>query len=227
MQERIRQRIGGQKRGQNDLQKGAKNGAGLNGYSLERAIGHSRGDADLNPHVDDMRVDEAELRPAAVLIPIIDRPEGLTVLLTQRTDHLDHHPGQVSFPGGRIEESDRDEIDAALRETEEEIGLDRSYVEVIGHLDQYRTGTGFDITPVVGLVREGFTLKLDEFEVAKAFEVSLEFVLDPTNHKRESKFWRGAMRHYYVFPHDDYYIWGATAGMLVNLHDRLRDEGES
>lgn len=199
MQDRIRQRIGQ-----------------ANGDS------RSRGDFDLNPHVA-RDAGDAELRPAAVLVPIVERPDGLTVLLTRRTDHLDHHPGQVSFPGGRIEAHDVDEVDAALRETEEEIGLDRSYVEVIGSLEQYRTGTGFDVTPVVGLVRDGFTLELDAFEVAEAFEVSLEFVLDPTNHKRESKFWKGEERHYYVFPHDDYFIWGATAGMLVNLYDRLRD----
>lgn len=200
MQERIRQRIG-------------RNNSG----------GRPRGDFDLNPCVPTGDADGVELRPAAVLVPIIDRPDGLTVLLTQRTDHLDHHPGQVSFPGGRVEEHDADEIDTALRETEEEVGLDRSFVEVIGSLDQYRTGTGFDVTPVVALVREGFTLSLDAFEVAATFEIKLDFVLDPANHKRESKFWKGAERHYYVFPHDDYFIWGATAGMLVNLYDRLRD----
>jgi 8-oxo-dGTP pyrophosphatase MutT (NUDIX family) len=185
--------------------------------------GDPRGDFDLNPHADGAKEPRPDLRPAAVLVPIVDRPEGTTVLLTQRSDHLDHHPGQVSFPGGRIEEHDEDVVAAALRETEEEIGLARSFVEIVGPLDQYRTGTGFDITPVVGLVRPGFTLTLDAFEVAEVFEVALDFVLDPANHKRESQFWKGEQRHYYVFPHDDYYIWGATAGMLVNLYDKLRD----
>lgn len=206
MQDRIRQRIGQQ---------------------IDRANGEAaplaRGDFDLNPDVKKGRTADADLRPAAVLIPIVDRPEGLSVLLTQRTDHLDHHPGQVSFPGGRVEDQDQDAVATALRETEEEIGLDRSYVEVVGTLDQYRTGTGFDVTPVVGLVRAGFTLTLDSFEVAEAFEVPLDFVLDPANHKRESQIWNGEERHYYVFPHDDYYIWGATAGMLINLYDKLRD----
>lgn len=202
MQERIRQRIG------------------RNGGDAE---GRKRGDFDLNPHAVEGRKDDAELRPAAVLVPIIDRPRGMTVLLTRRTDHLDHHPGQVSFPGGRVEAHDEDEVAAALRETEEEVGLHRSYVEVVGPLDQYRTGTGFDITPVVGLVRPGFTLALDSFEVAEVFEVTLDFVLDPANHRRESQVWKGEERSYYVFPHNDYYIWGATAGMLINLYDKLRD----
>lgn len=208
MLNRIRQRIG------------QANGIAPRSLASQR----TRGDFDLNPEVKKGRTAEANLRPAAVLVPIVDRAEGLSVLLTQRTDHLDHHPGQVSFPGGRVEEHDEDTVATALRETEEEIGLNRSYVEIIGTLDQYRTGTGFDVTPVVGLVRPGFTLALDSFEVAEAFEVSLDFVLDPANHKRESQVWKGEERHYYVFPHDEYYIWGATAGMLVNLYDRLRDE---
>lgn len=185
--------------------------------------GEPRGDFDLNPQAGAAPAPGQELRPAAVLVPIIDRPEGATVLLTRRTDHLDHHPGQVSFPGGRVEDHDQDVVAAALRETEEEIGLERSFVEIVGLLDQYRTGTGFDVSPVVGLVRPGFTLTLDTFEVAEVFEVPLDFVLDPANHKRESLFWKGEQRHFYVFPHDDHYIWGATAGMLVNLYDRLRD----
>jgi len=208
MLNRIRQRIG------------QPNGGGQTDGNGQ---GASRGDFDLNPHVADSQIPVSDLRPAAVLVPIVDRPQGTTVLLTQRTDHLDHHPGQVSFPGGGVEDHDENAVAAALRETEEEIGLARSYVEVIGSLDLYRTGTGFEITPIVGLVRPGFTLTLDEFEVAEAFEVPLDFVLDPANHKRESRFWRGEQRHYYVFPHDDYFIWGATAGMLVNLYDRLRD----
>jgi len=161
------------------------------------------------------------LNPAAVLVPIVDRPDGQTILLTQRTDHLRTHAGQVSFPGGRVEEEDMGPVDTALRETEEEIGLHRSHVDVVGALDVYETGTGFAITPIVGIVTPGFDLVLDEFEVAEAFEVPLNFFLNPANHTMESTEWQGAMRHYYDMPYEGYRIWGATAGMLVNLHNKL------
>jgi len=161
------------------------------------------------------------LRPAAVLVPIVKRPAGHTVLLTQRTDHLNHHAGQVSFPGGRVEPQDKGPVDTALRETEEEVGLHRSFVEIAGALDIYETGTGFSITPIVGFVSEGFTLTLESNEVAEAFEVPLDFLMDPANHQRESREWQGRMRHYYVMPYQGYHIWGATAGMLVNLSQRL------
>jgi 8-oxo-dGTP pyrophosphatase MutT (NUDIX family) len=155
---------------------------------------------------------------AAVLVPIIERPEGLTVLLTQRTAHLNDHAGQVSFPGGRCEAEDPTPVFTALRETEEEIGLDRSRIEVLGLLPEYRTGTGFSVTPVVGLVRPPFSLSPDSFEVAEVFETPLSFLLDPANHQRHSMEIGGVMRHYYAMPYEGYFIWGATAGMLVSLY---------
>ena len=157
-----------------------------------------------------------ELRPAAVLVPLVMR-DTPTVLLTRRTDHLHHHPGQVSFPGGRMEEHDASPIETALRETEEEIGLQRQHVELLGHLPVYRTGTGFEVTPVVGLVAPPFDLKVDDFEVAEVFEVTLAFLLDSANHQRHRVVVRGALREYYAMPYGNYYIWGATAGMLVSL----------
>lgn len=165
--------------------------------------------------------EERELLPAAVLAPLVDRPEGLTVLLTQRTDHLHHHGGQISFPGGRVEAHDADPVETALRETEEEIGLERRHVEVIGFLDLYQTVTGFLITPVVGFVEPSFQLNPDPFEVADVFEVPLSFILDPHNHERRSIDFKGRERRFYVLPYEDRYIWGATAAMLVGLARRL------
>lgn len=159
-----------------------------------------------------------QLRPAAVLVPIVLRDNEPTLLLTRRTDHLHHHPGQVSFPGGRVEAQDSSPIDTALRETEEEIGLARGKVELLGKLPQYRTGTGFDVTPVVGLVTPPFELQLDAFEVAEAFEVPLSFLLDEANHQRHRVEIRGRLREYYAMPYGAYFIWGATAGMIVSLH---------
>ena len=182
--------------------------------------GTNLSDYDLNPgsRIDRVRV---KLRPAAVLVPIVERDAGVTVLLTQRTEHLSHHAGQISFPGGRVEPHDQGAVDTALRETEEEIGLDRARVDIVGCLDIYETVTGFSITPVVGFVREGFTLTIDQQEVSEAFEVPLDFVLDPANHQRHSREFKGARRYYYAMPYQHRYIWGATAGMLVNLSERL------
>jgi len=179
------------------------------------------GDHYLSPNDPANRPVRKELSPAAVLVPIVAHPEGETVLLTKRTDHLRTHSGQVSFPGGRVETGDKGPVETALRETEEEIGLHRSHIEVIGALDIYETGTGFAITPIVGIVRPGFSLVLDDYEVADAFEVPLDFFLDPANHTMQATEWQGAMRHYYDMPYDGYRIWGATAGMLVNLHQIL------
>lgn len=164
------------------------------------------------------------LTSAAVLVPIIERPQGLTVLFTQRTAHLNDHAGQVSFPGGRCEQTDPSPIFTALRETEEEIGLDPALVEVLGLLPEYRTGTGFSVTPVVGLVRPPFELAPDSFEVAEVFETPLAFLLDPANHQRHSMEIGGIVRHYYAMPYEGYFIWGATAGMLVNLRRLLYEE---
>lgn len=176
-----------------------------------------RGDHDLNPDM----APPAELLPAAVLVPLVERDDGLTVLLTQRTAHLHAHAGQISFPGGRTEPEDVDELDAALRETEEEIGLRRERIEIIGRLDTYITRTGYRVEPFIGLIRPPFILRPDPFEVAEVFEVPLSFVLDPENPQRESRMFQGRERYFYVFPYGDRYIWGATAGMLLNLQEAL------
>ena len=191
-----------------------------------KRIDRSNGMTDEGPRYSDhdLNAPPAEprnLRPAAVLVPLVDRPQGLNVLLTQRTDHLHDHAGQISFPGGRVEPRDKGVIDAALRETEEEIGLSESFIEVVGFLDEYETVTGYLITPVVGFVRPGFTLTIDEFEVADAFEVPLEFLLNPENQQIHMRERHGRERRYYVFEYENRYIWGATAGMLMNLYRRV------
>ena len=166
-------------------------------------------------------VDFTELTPAAVLFPIVQRGSGQTVLLTQRTAHLRDHAGQISFPGGRVEADDPSPVHTALRETEEEIGLAREHVEILGFLPEYHTGTGFRVTPVVALLMPPFELAPDPFEVAEVFEVPLAFLLDPANHKRHSLHYRGALRHFFAMPYGDYFIWGATAGMIRSLSERL------
>jgi 8-oxo-dGTP pyrophosphatase MutT (NUDIX family) len=178
------------------------------------------GDHDLNP---DLRP-QGRLRLAAVLVPLVMRDQGPTVLLTQRTEHLEHHPGQISFPGGHIEPTDASAEAAALRETHEEIGLPKDRVHVLGRLNDYVTRTGFHITPVVGVVRPPLNLSLDAHEVAEAFEVPLAFFLDPANHHRHQRFFEGVERTFYAMPYRDYYIWGATAGMLMDLYRTLTRE---
>lgn len=165
--------------------------------------------------------DEQPLTPAAVLFPIVLRDGAQTVLLTQRTAHLRDHAGQISFPGGRVEAEDISPSHTALRETEEEIGLSRDRIEILGFLPEYRTGTGFRVTPVVALVQPPFDLLPDPFEVAEVFEVPLAFLLDPANHQQHSLHYRGALRHYFAMPYGDYFIWGATAGMIRSLSERL------
>ena len=160
---------------------------------------------------------EQELTKAAVLVPLVQRASGLTVLLTQRTAHLRDHAGQISFPGGRCEDSDVSAVATALREAQEEVGLDPAQVEVLGQLPEYRTGTGFSVIPVVALVLPPLNLKLDDFEVAEAFEAPLSFLLDPANRQRHSIDYQGGRKEYYALPWEGYYIWGATAGMLVSL----------
>ncbi|HPT50527.1 MAG TPA: CoA pyrophosphatase [Accumulibacter sp.] len=166
-------------------------------------------------------VGDEELLPAAVLFPIVPRREGPMVLLTQRTDHLKDHPGQISFPGGRRETTDASPAHTALREAAEEIGLAAEHVEILGYLPEYRTGTGFRVTPVVAKVTPPFELHLDAFEVAEAFEVPLSFLLNPVNHRRHSLHYRGKLRHYDAIPYGEYYIWGATAGMIMSLYRGL------
>jgi 8-oxo-dGTP pyrophosphatase MutT (NUDIX family) len=178
----------------------------------------TRGDHDLNPG---WTPPSSELRPAAVLVPLVDHAGGMSVLLTQRTAHLSAHAGQISFPGGRIEASDEDATEAALRETEEEVGLTRDHVTVIGRLDTYVTGTGFEITPMVGIIRVPFSLAPDPFEVSEVFEVPLSFILDPSNHRRMTRVFEQRTRIFFVLPYENRYIWGATAGMLVNLAEVL------
>ena len=165
--------------------------------------------------------DETDLIAAAVLVPVVMRESGATMLLTQRTMHLRDHAGQVSFPGGRSEARDASAEATALREVEEEVGIPACQIEILGRLPEYRTGTGFVITPIVGLVTPPLNLKLDDFEVADVFEPPLEFLLDRANHERHTIEVGGIMHEYWAMPWQGYYIWGATAGMLVTLHHFL------
>lgn len=162
--------------------------------------------------------------PAAVLMPLVIRDTDLTLLLTQRTAHLHDHAGQISFPGGRVDPDDQDAIETALRETEEETGLARRHVEIIGVLPDYFTGTGFRVTPVVGLVQPPFELAADSFEVAEIFEVPLAFLMDGAHHERRSAEFPGrpGRRSFYAMPYERHFIWGATAAMLRNLYHFLR-----
>ena len=157
-------------------------------------------------------------KPASVLVPLVNRAAGITVLLTQRTADMPSHAGQVAFPGGRRQASDVDAAATALRETEEEVGIPARFIDVIGAVDLYHTGTGYEITPIVGIVTPGFTIRADPREVADVFEVPLEHFLDEVNHKVDSRQWQGRERRYYAMPYGERYIWGATAGMLKNLH---------
>ncbi|MBU4612697.1 CoA pyrophosphatase [Achromobacter sp. GG226] len=160
---------------------------------------------------------------AAVLIPLVTRADGLHVLLTQRTAHLHDHAGQIAFPGGRAQPSDTSLVDTALRETEEETGLTREYVDVLGSLPDYLTSTGFKVTPVIGLAEPNFTLAHDPFEVAEVFEVPLAFLMNPANHRlHTATLVDGVPRRYYSIPYENRFIWGATAGMLRNLYHLLR-----
>jgi 8-oxo-dGTP pyrophosphatase MutT (NUDIX family) len=178
-----------------------------------------RGDHDADPVM--RKIAEVRpIRPAAVLVPIVDHPEP-TVLLTQRAQHLPDHAGQVSFPGGKIDKGDTDPSASALREAEEEIGLDRRLVEPLGYLDLYMTTLGYRIVPLIARVRPGFKLKLNVAEVDTTFEVPLAFLMDQANVQRHSREWQGMTRHYYAITFGERYIWGVTAGILRNLYDRI------
>ena len=179
----------------------------------------ARGDHDADPVMKKM-AEVRPIRPAAVLVPIVDHPEP-TVLLTQRAQHLPDHPGQISFPGGKIDKTDASPLASALREADEEIGLDRNLVEPIGYLDLYMTTLGYRIVPVIARVTPGFMLTLNAGEVDNAFEVPLAFVMDIANHQRHSRDWQGMTRHYYAISFGERYIWGVTAGILRNLHERI------
>lgn len=183
-------------------------------------IGRPRGDHEMQPQPM-AQPDEIAAVQAAVLIPVVMREGGPTVLLTQRAAALRNHSAQVAFPGGRADAVDGSPAVTALRETEEEIGLAREHVRTLGYLDAYLTGTGYRIVPVVALVEPPFSLSLNAHEVDEAFETPLDFLLDPANHKREGREWKGLYRTYYAISFGDRYIWGATAGMIRNLYERL------
>lgn len=177
-----------------------------------------RGDADLNPGMHPVR---DELIEAAVLVPLVLRDEGLSVLLTRRTAHLTAHAGQIAFPGGRQDPGDLDSADTALRETEEEVGIPRQQIQVLGTLSPYITRTGYRVVPVIGAVSPPIDPRPEPGEVEEIFEVPFAFLLDRANHQRHSRELAGIQRSFYAMPYGDYYIWGATAGMIVNLVDIL------
>ncbi len=179
----------------------------------------TRGDHDADPVMEKI-AKVRPIRPAAVLVPVVEHAEP-TVLLTQRAQHLPDHAGQVSFPGGKIDKEDDSPLASALREAEEEIGLDRSFVEPLGYLDLYMTTLGYRIVPVIARVKPGFALTLNESEVDAAFEVPLTFLMDQGNVQRQSRDWQGMTRHFYAITFGERYIWGVTAGILRNLHDRI------
>lgn len=176
----------------------------------------TRSDNDLNPGWDN----HPERRPAAVLAPIIKRASGWTMLFTERSHETPAHPGQISFPGGRVAGAES-ALDTALRETFEEVGLARPFIEPLGAWDRYDTITGFRVTPIVALVEPGFDLKLDPREVASVFEAPLDFLMNPANHEKREAQWQGRTRYYYAIPWQGHNIWGATAGMVRALWERL------
>lgn len=188
---------------------------GLNDASIIPASGDQGTDRMLQ-----IVAQERPIRPAAVLIAVVEHPQP-TILLTQRAAHLNDHAGQIAFPGGKIDASDASPLDAALREAEEEVGLDRAFVDPIGYLDLYATGFGYRILPTVARVKPGFVLRINENEVENAFEVPLAFLMDPVNHQIHSREFRGMERSYYAMPFAERYIWGATAGILRVLYERI------
>ncbi len=198
--------------------------AGVSLPRIRRALATPAGassDYDLNPDVP--RAEGRRLRPASVLVPLVERGPRLDLVLTRRAALLKHHPGQVAFPGGKQDPADPTPLAAALREAREEIGLDPATVEILGTLDPHETVTDFLVTPFVALVPHDFRPVPERGEVDEVFEVPLAFVLDPANLQVHGRRWQGRMRHYYVIPYGPHYIWGATARMLRNFSDRMRD----
>jgi 8-oxo-dGTP pyrophosphatase MutT (NUDIX family) len=183
------------------------------------AQGIRRGDLDLDPTLWE-RAGVRATKPAAVLVPVVDRAQP-TVLLTQRTAELASHAGQIAFPGGSIDPNDESPVAAALREAKEEVGLPPMLVEPIGYLDLYLTFSGFRILPAVAQVKPDFALTLNPREVTEAFEVPLDFLMEPANHQRKTRDWKGITREYYAMPFGERYIWGITAGILRNLYERV------
>ncbi len=183
------------------------------------AKGIRRGDLDLDPALWE-RAGVSATKPAAVLVPIVDRATP-TVLLTLRTAELTSHAGQIAFPGGRIDPNDESPVAAAMREAKEEIGLAPNLIEPIGYLDLYLTFSGFRILPTVARVKPDFALTLNPWEVVESFEVPLDFLMNPSNHQEKSRDWKGIIRNYYAMPYGERYIWGITAGILKNLYDRI------
>jgi 8-oxo-dGTP pyrophosphatase MutT (NUDIX family) len=183
--------------------------------------GDSFGDHRFNPGHPRLRLKETALRDAAVLIPVVDRGAEATVLLTKRAETLRNHTGQVAFPGGRIDAEDASPEAAALREAEEEVSLDPAFVEVVGRMPDYVSGSGYRIAPILSVVRPGFHLTLNPAEVDAAFEVPLRFLMDPANHGRGSRFWNDREWFFYEMPYDGNRIWGVTAGIIRTLYERL------
>ena len=178
----------------------------------------TRGDGDLNPN---LAIANSKLIQAAVLVPLVARKFGFTVLLTKRTETLAHHPGQISFPGGHAEAIDGSAKDTALRETYEEIGVDEGQICVLGQLDVYQTRTGFSVTPIVAIIHTPFKINANPQEVAEVFEVPLSFLMNSKNHKQHAQQFNGQDRNFYAMPYNNYFIWGATAGMIKNLYNIL------
>jgi 8-oxo-dGTP pyrophosphatase MutT (NUDIX family) len=192
----------------------------LSNAELERAAPRGASDDAPGGRPLDLASLTALARPAAVLLPIVQRPQGLTVLLTLRSSDLRAHSGQVAFPGGKIDPGETPR-EAALRESLEEIGLEERYIDPLGWLDPYLTGTGFRIAPLVALVEPAFALKVNKLEVDEVFETPFAFLMDPANHRLDEREWQGRVRRFYAMPHNGRYIWGATAGILRNLYEKL------
>jgi len=185
----------------------------------DASVTPAKGDHDLNKEMQALWA-VRPIRPAAVLVPVVDRAQP-TVLLTQRSAHLPDHAGQISFPGGKIESADETPLAAALREAEEEVGLDRRFIEPLGYLDLYMTTLGYRIVPVVARIAPDYSLALNRSEVDDAFEVPLAFLMEPANHQKHSRDWQGITRYYFAMPFEQRHIWGATAGILRNLYERI------